>query len=207
MNLGMTNSLVKLVFDIYDSIPSKYKPKKGEEYTVLAAFIATSKSRCDFSDVISVATGTKCIGLDQSMNDIDGYFMNDSHAEVLAKRGFRRYLFSLLQSLPNSKRNDIFEWNGSSKLLRLNDDISISLFISDQPCGDSSIYSCNNGQNQFTGAKLMTTDSHWILESDDQLLGCLRTKSGRSDLPLSHRTLSKSCIDKICKWAVLGLQG
>jgi hypothetical protein len=35
----------------------------------------------------------------------------------------------------------------------------------------------------------------------------LRTKPGRSDLPLNKRSCSLSCSDKIMAWALLGVQG
>lgn len=43
-------------------------------------------------------------------------------------------------------------------------------------------------------------------EEDGTQLGILRTKSGRRDLPLSRRTLSMSCSDKLAKWRITGIQ-
>jgi hypothetical protein len=44
--------------------------------------------------VVSLATGTKCIGGEYI--SLQGLSVNDSHAEVLARRGFLRFLFSEL---------------------------------------------------------------------------------------------------------------
>jgi hypothetical protein len=127
------------------------------------------------------------------------------------KRGFQRLL---LEEIGSGKLK-FLQRKGSDRFA-LQADIKLHLFISDSPCGDAAIYELENGDTNFTGAKLLGDGggelvcwdtSVFVTREAVQQVGQLRTKSGRSNLPSHLRSTSLSCSDKILKWNILGLQG
>ena len=253
----------------------KGKAKDGQEWTVYSAIVASRPSKKDTRDyksqlwVVSCATGSKCCPARNKCTKTNlegGINLHDSHAEVLARRGLMRVLWTEIESqlemkLPshsNEPKNSVssnrllversYSKNNGTITFELKEDISLHLYISDSPCGDASIYSLQssaqnntqNGKNHhllFTGAKLVMNDANkaaldqagggsllpcctqnkevsnetnttaFVARENVQVLGALRTKSGRSNLPNHLRSTSMSCSDKICRWCVLGLQG
>jgi tRNA-specific adenosine deaminase 1 len=218
---GLEKGVVDAVLQIFNSIPANGKPQLSEEFTILAGIVALVDGVR--YRVLSLATGTKCVGL--GLLDEEGRVLHDSHAEVLAKRGFQRYL---LRTLRHLKVNPSFIDDGdcilmlspsssdSNNIYQQRSNWQLYLYSSDSPCGDASIYPTITGEANFTGAKLVMplAETSDVLvhdnglchrETSDQALGSLRTKTGRSDI--ADRSCSMSCSDKICRWITLGLQG
>ncbi|PPS02658.1 hypothetical protein GOBAR_AA18013 [Gossypium barbadense] len=176
------------VFSLYKSLPKKGKPQ-GREVTVLSAFLLSSPSQD--TEVIALGTGTKCIG--RSKLTHSGNIVNDSHAEIIARRALLRFFYAEIQCLNdnNGFQNSIFEseLDGSGGIkYKIRAGWKLHLYISQLPCGDASL-------------SLVPSS---IAEHGDcsELIGLVQRKPGRGDT-----TLSVSCSDKIARWNVVGVQG
>jgi hypothetical protein len=211
----------------YKSLPKHGKPRLGQEWTIYAALVVASSSGAAAAPkvkpyVLCSATGSKC-----TTTGPDDWCLRDLHAEVLVKRGFQKLLWQEIRSgtlkvlLRETKPRNGDLAQSSAKFFHLDPDIQLHLYVSDSPCGDATIYKLDNGDMNFTGAKLIVADgdSHTtvglschdhattVTREAVQHLGQLRIKSGRSNLPSHLRSTSLSCSDKLLKWALLGLQG
>lgn len=93
------DEIAQLCYEHYGvRLPKQGKPEPNREWTLLAAIVKIQSSAdqaCDTpgkpaqvtKEVVSMGTGTKCIG--QSKMRKSGDILNDSHAEVIAKRSFQ----------------------------------------------------------------------------------------------------------------------
>lgn len=223
--------IASCALDHYTQHLSRGKPKPNLEWTVYAAIVAErdgAKTNSNEAWVVSCATGTKC-----TAHRVQGCVLHDCHAEVLARRGLLRVLWTEIavktslhqesgEKAPKALLEDLPDGSGR---LRLRADTRLHLYISCSPCGDASIYPLADDQVMLhTGAKVIVSQESEIdatvCGGEDRLLqgtsvarekvqslGKIRTKSGRSNLPASHRSTSMSCSDKIVQWSALGLQG
>ncbi|OQR95217.1 hypothetical protein ACHHYP_00162 [Achlya hypogyna] len=192
------------------------KKHASNEHTVLAAIVVEREGSLD---VLSVGSGTKCLG--QSSLCADGYLIHDAHAEIMCRRAFLRYLY--LAAFFIDEAPTIFEHSTNGKLALLAS-CKLHLYVSEAPCGDAALYNMKADVLEdiheqklkrrkldsdlvttvpcrTTGAKEVTSTRH------SNVRGVARVKSGRTDIPEANRTVSMSCSDKICKWLSCGLQG
>ncbi|CAM8994342.1 unnamed protein product [Rhodiola kirilowii] len=125
------------VLSLYRSLPKKGKPQ-GREVTVLAAFLLSSPSQ-DLQ-VVSLGTGTKCLG--RSQLSPRGDIVNDSHAEVIARRALIRFFYTELQCLSNATREPLLDMylDGRQKRFKLRAGWQLHLYISQMPCNDAQAF-------------------------------------------------------------------
>ena len=220
--------IASLVLEAFRKLPNKCKPQENE-WTCLAAIIVSTCSDKNL-EILALATGNKCLGIRKMCPN--GTVINDSHAEILVRRALKLLLWKELMndlktsqskhiSSDNTTKRKLFCWKHMDSGMHV-DPPRFHLFVSELPCGDASIvnsgkadYANKNRAFQRTGAKIIklsqetstTKVVQYKAENQEQRVGVIRTKSGRSDLRPCDRSMSMSCSDKILSWYFGGLQG
>ncbi|KAI8902406.1 hypothetical protein BC833DRAFT_645314 [Globomyces pollinis-pini] len=203
--------ITKAVIDKFNSIAKK--KMINDNWTVLAGIVKSINTFFDRIDnpieCVSLATGVKC--LPESKLLPNGLLINDSHAEVLCRRAFKRYLLEQIGLCNKGTESIVKVKDGMYSI----DGIDFSLYISHAPCGDASMIALDQLQPKTDtinhSAKKQRTSYNDISNTNVirgrdnfELLGKLRTKPARLD---AESTLSHSCSDKIAKWNALGING
>lgn len=182
---------------------------------VLAALVMKTSSD-DVGHVVSLGLGNRCIT--GTFLSLEGQTVNDSHAEIITRRGFIRFLYQQLLSYAAKQTDTIFEQSNAK--LALKKEITFHLYISTAPCGDGSIFSPRDATSSI---EMETQNAPHQPVFTSKVQGLLRTKmeGGEGTIPLEDKTAAQtwdgilrgerlrtmSCSDKVCRWNILGLQG
>uniref|UniRef100_A0A3P9IUJ9 tRNA-specific adenosine deaminase 1 n=1 Tax=Oryzias latipes TaxID=8090 RepID=A0A3P9IUJ9_ORYLA len=134
------DEVAKLCYKRFNQLPKRGKPEAGREWTLLAAVVKVHPGRSSDAaemEVVSMGTGTKCIG--QAAMSPRGDVLNDSHAEVIARRGCVRYLMEELHKAVGGRSSTVFRPSDQRGRWKLQPGVSFVFFTSHTPCGDASI--------------------------------------------------------------------
>ncbi|KAH9850063.1 adenosine deaminase/editase, partial [Lenzites betulinus] len=182
-----------------------FKPPDGQ-FTILAGFVLRTSEK---TQVVSLGTGSKCLPAARLPKEGDA--LHDSHAEVLARRGFIRWLLEEIGRLCSLDGTSYWLSKHEDGTFSLREEAELDMYISTVPCGDASTRYLASFQVAVMAAlKDSTEHPERPLNATSRgrdnysLYGVMRTKPGRADSP---PTLSMSCSDKIASWNVLGIQG
>ncbi|XP_053461922.1 tRNA-specific adenosine deaminase 1-like [Nycticebus coucang] len=192
------NEIAQLCYEHYGiRLPKQGKPEPNREWTLLAAVVkihSPAVQACDTPDklvqvtkeVVSMGTGTKCIG--QSKMRKSGDVLNDSHAEVIAKRSFQRYLLHQLQLAATLKEDSIFVPGTQRGMWKLRPDLLFVFFSSHTPCGDASIIP----MLEFEDQPCCIVSRDWAINPSVEASGNLETPENNKnyedpDSPITKR--------------------
>lgn len=184
---------------------------------VIAAFVMED-SLSGSMTVVAVGSGTRCITGDHM--SLEGIVVNDSHAEVIARRSLMRFFYKeLFAHRIGGGVDTIFDDTDQHDLLRVRENLKFHLYISTAPCGDGAQFSRGDDQNRDPPPGEVPHNP--TMQNKQQ--GVLRTKmeGGEGTIPIGSDTTpltwdgilqggrlrTMSCSDKVARWNVLGLQG
>uniref|UniRef100_A0A3B4B9H1 tRNA-specific adenosine deaminase 1 n=1 Tax=Periophthalmus magnuspinnatus TaxID=409849 RepID=A0A3B4B9H1_9GOBI len=135
------DEIAALCYERFHALPRTGKPEVGREWTLLAAVVQVTRNANSntVKEIVSLGTGSKCIG-ETSMSP-SGDVLNDSHAEVIARRGCIRYLLEELLGAVSGRGSAVLERlvGPHETRFRVRPEVSFVLFTSHTPCGDASI--------------------------------------------------------------------
>ncbi|GMT17518.1 hypothetical protein PFISCL1PPCAC_8815, partial [Pristionchus fissidentatus] len=203
----MSNLIQEHSYALFHKLTAN-NPQAANTHRVLAAIflhdLVENRLHC-----VSLATGNK--GIKASNLSLEGRSVNDCHAEVLARRGFVRWLYAQVQLACTDKRRSALFWKageqeGETSKLKLRAKFDVHLFISTAPCGDGRVYQfdgCGNKDYRNVGRL-----RHKIEDGEGTVLGTKdEDKLSIESFAMGQRLRTMSCSDKVLKWNVLGLQG
>ncbi|KAK4200619.1 putative tRNA-specific adenosine deaminase [Triangularia verruculosa] len=194
-----------VVLSEFQKLPAKRKPAIRDnglhEWVPLSGIVAKGP---DFLKCVALATGMKCLPASK-LPQANGVAIHDWHAEVLALRAFNRFLLDECKRLTfdSTFESDFLCRTSSSSSsvppFTWRPEVSLHMYCSEAPCGDSSMELTMASQTDSTPWSSPIPVSE---QAEGQLLGrgyfsqlgIVRRKPSRPDAP---PTSSKSCSDKI----------
>ncbi|CAI9583795.1 unnamed protein product, partial [Staurois parvus] len=152
-------------------LPKQGQPDPSREWTLLAAVVQVdgAQGAACTKKVVALGTGTKCIG--QSRLSKTGDILQDSHAEIIAKRSFQRYLLHQL-ALALESQDSVLVPGSESRKWTMRAGVSFVFFTSHTPCGDASIIPMSPPEDQLCPTSIVSQKTSPVINSLNS--GCKR---------------------------------
>jgi tRNA-specific adenosine deaminase 1 len=167
-------------YNKFNELSSRGKPSLNE-WTHLAAFVSVNQE--NQIEILSIGTGTKCLGGEKEERGTNGCLLHDSHAEVIARRSLLRFFYEEILN-----ENNLILIKQEKNKFYLNKSIKIYLFVSYPPCGAAAYLSDPIKRPKFEHKSLNSS-------GDEELY----LKPGKG-----YQTTSLSCTNKINRWICQG---
>ncbi|EMD00627.1 hypothetical protein BAUCODRAFT_51391, partial [Baudoinia panamericana UAMH 10762] len=200
----LPDAIAECVLSAFHALPAKCKPRTlasgRREWVPLAGIVLSKNLTC-----AALATGMKCLS-HAKLPLVKGNVLHDSHAEVLAIRGFNRWLVDECAELARrgeqesdgqeSRTNYDDDDNDTTEPqpFALRADVEIHMYASQAPCGDASMELIMSAQEDATPWSHPPDPDSMQGRGNFDRLGVVRRKPARPDAPV---TWSKSCSDKL----------
>ncbi|XP_032386988.1 double-stranded RNA-specific editase B2 isoform X2 [Etheostoma spectabile] len=203
-------SIFHLVREKYSELTDGFSTASQARHKVLAGIVMTRGFDLRSAQVVSLATGTKCLDSDNVRDH--GGTLRDCHAEVLSRRALVRFLYAQLELLLRdpaaSEEQSIFVPNPGGGGVRLQDGVLFHMYVSSSPCGDARL----NCPYETTAAYPSRRFHCHLRVKVDGGEGTLPITAPTANMnwtgvPQGKRPVTMSCTDKMAKWSVVGLQG
>uniref|UniRef100_A0A3P9Q7L2 Adenosine deaminase RNA specific B2 (inactive) n=1 Tax=Poecilia reticulata TaxID=8081 RepID=A0A3P9Q7L2_POERE len=199
-------SIYGLVREKYSQLSDGCSSSSHGRHKVLAGIVMTRGFDLGSAQVVSLATGTKCLDSDR-LNE-DGWTLRDCHAEVLSRRALVRFFYSQLELLLWSNQENM-QTPYSTHRFRLQEGIRFHMYVSLSPCGDARLnFMSAVDENIF---RRFRCHLRMKVNGGEGTLPLVSTRTNQKWAGVSldqHVSMaSMSCTDKIAKWSVVGLQG
>lgn len=132
--MSLADTVVTTTLDTYARLPRHGKPTVRDngipEWTILASISLV----IGFSRVLPIALGTGVKVLPAARLPPLGDTIHDCHAEVLARRGFVRWLLAEADRVIRKEENEgVITWDGTA--FRLKPEVQVWLYVSALPVG------------------------------------------------------------------------
>ncbi|GAA6024081.1 hypothetical protein JCM10207_009303 [Rhodosporidiobolus poonsookiae] len=141
----VADALAECALATYASLPPKGKPSRlsnsTPSWTILAAFLVYRQIPAGF-EVRCASLGTGLKALPHARLPVHGDLLHDCHAEVVARRGFKLWLYGQLEKAARGDEEGLLERVEKPRGAewRLKEGWKVGVYVSTLPCGDASTY-------------------------------------------------------------------